>query len=50
MKENINFQLKSVKMLEQNILLILKLLFNTKIIWMIFIKTLKNTAQIKNVK
>ena len=28
----------------------LKVLFNTQMIWMIFIKTLKNTTQIKNVK
>ena len=33
-----------------NILMILKLLLNTQMIWMMFIKTLKNTTQIKNVK
>ena len=32
------------------ILMILKLLLNTRMMWMIFIKTLKNTTQIKNVK
>ena len=32
------------------ILMILKLLLNTQMMWMIFIKTLKNTTQIKNVK
>ena len=42
--------LKNVKMLEQRILMILKLLLNTPMIWMIFVKTLKNTTQIKNVK
>ena len=35
---------------KQSILMILKLLLNTQIIWMIFIKTLKNTTQIKNIK
>ena len=37
-------------MLEQSILMILKLLFNTRMICMIFIETLKNIAQMKNVK
>ena len=32
------------------ILMILKLLLNTQMMWMIFIKTLKNTTHIKNVK
>ena len=50
MKQNINFQLKKVKMSGQNILMILKLLLNTQIIRVIFIKTFRNTTQIKNVK
>ena len=37
-------------MLEQSISMILKLLLNTRMICMILIKTLKNTAQIKKVK
>ena len=37
-------------MLGQRILMILKPLLNTRMICMIFIKTLKNTAQIKNVE
>ena len=32
------------------VLIISKLLLNTQTLWMIFIKTLKNTTQIKNVK
>ena len=36
------FLIKSVKMLEQNILMILKLLLNTRMISKIFIKLLKN--------
>ena len=35
-------------MLEQRILMILKLLLNMLKIWIIFIKTLKDTTQIKN--
>ena len=35
-------------MLEQSILIILKLLLNTRMIWIVFIKTLKNTIQIRN--
>ena len=38
-KSNINFCLKIMKMLGQSILMILRLLLNTQIIWMIFIKT-----------
>ena len=34
-------------MLEQSILMILRLLLNTQIIWMIFMKTLNNTIQIE---
>ena len=34
----------------ENILMILKLLLNTQMIWMIFIKMLKNTTHTKNVK
>ena len=37
-------------MLEQSILMILKLLLNTWMIGIIVIKTLKNTIQITNVK
>ena len=36
--------------LEQSILMIPKLLINTQMLRMIFIKTMKNTVQIKNVK
>ena len=39
-----------MKKLEQTFLVILRLLLNTKIIWMIFMKTLKNTIQIRNLK
>ena len=48
MKQNINFQLTNEKMLEQNILMILKDLLNTQMTWLLFIKTLKNIIQIKN--
>ena len=37
-------------MLEQNILMFLKLLLNTQIICMIFIKTLKDTTQINDIE
>ena len=37
-------------MLGQNNLMILRLLLNTQIIWMMFIKTLKKTIQIRNLK
>ena len=40
------YQKESVKMLGQSILMILSLLLNTQIIWMIFIKTLKNSVEI----
>ena len=50
MKQHINFQSKNRKMLEQSILMIPKLLLNTLMIWMIFIKTLKNITQIKIIK
>ena len=36
-------------MLEQNILMIIKLILSTRIIWVVFIKTLKNAIQIRNV-
>ena len=39
-----------MKKLQQSFLVILRLLLNTKITWMIFIKTLKNTIQIRNLK
>ena len=41
------YQKESVKMLGQSILMILSLLLNTQIIWMIFIKTLKNSIKIE---
>ena len=50
MKQNINFYMKNVKMLEPSILVIVKLLLNTRMIWIIFTKTLKNTNEIRNVK
>ena len=37
-------------MLGESILMILEILLNTQIIWMISIKTLNNTIQIRNVK
>ena len=37
-------------MLKQSTLMILEFLLNTQMIWMIFIKTLKNTTQIRNAK
>ena len=46
LKQNINCQLKNVKLLEEGTLAIQKLLLNTQMMWLIFIKTLKNTAQI----
>ena len=50
MKQSINFKLKNVKMFEQKTLMIQKFLLNTQMIWMILIKTLKNTIQVVNVK
>ena len=50
MKQNINFQLTNEKMLEHDSKMILKDLLNTQMTWLIFIKTLKNTIQIKNKK
>ena len=50
MKQNISYQLTNGKVQSQSILMILKLLLNTQKMRMIFIKTLKNTTQIKNVK
>ena len=38
------------EVLEQSILMILQILLNTRMIWMIFIKTLKITGQIRNPK
>ena len=40
---------RRVKMLGENILMILRLLLNSQIIWMIFIKTLNNKIQIRNI-
>ena len=37
-------------MLEQNILMILKLLLNTQMMWMMFIKTMEDATQIKSEK
>ena len=50
MKQNINFWLINNKIQAKNILMILKLLLNTELIWMIFIKILKNKIQIRNIK
>ena len=33
-----------------DILMILKLLLNTRMIWMVYIKTIKNTTQLKKIK
>ena len=38
------------EVLEQSILMILQILLNTRMIWMIFIKRLKITGQIRNLK
>ena len=48
MKQNINFKLTNEKVQDQSNLVILKLLLNNQMIWMIFIKILKNTTQTKN--
>ena len=50
MKQNINFWLINNKIQAESILMILKLLLNTELIWMIFIKILKNKIQIRNIK
>ena len=50
MKQIINFSAKLVKVLEQSILMIQKLLLNIQTMWPIFIKTLKILIQIKNAK
>ena len=47
MKQNINCYLTKEKVQDESILMILKLLLNTQMTWMIFIKILKNTIQIK---
>ena len=41
------YQKENVKMLGQSILKILSLLLNNQIIWIIFIKTLKNSIEIE---
>ena len=46
MKQNINFYMKNVKMLEPSILVIVKLLLNTRMIWMIY----KNIEEYKRNK
>ena len=50
MKQNINFQLANKKVKTKNILMILKLLLNTQMIWMIFTKILKNKIEIRKLK
>ena len=50
MKQNINFWLINNKIQAKSILMILKLFLNTELIWMIFIKILKNKIQIRNIK
>ena len=50
MKQNISFQLTNEKIQAQSSLIIQKVLTNTRMIWMIFIKILKNTIQLKNKK
>ena len=50
MKQNINFLMTKEKVQAKSILMTLKLLLSTQIIWMKFMKTLKNTTQIRNVK
>ena len=50
MMKNTIFQLKNKKVLALSILKIQKLLLNTQMVSMIFIKSLKNTIKIKNEK
>ena len=50
MKQNIKFLLKTMKILEQSVLIFQKLLLNTQTMWLIFIRILKIIIQIKNVK
>ena len=50
MTQNISFQLTNEKIQAQSSLIIQKVLTNTRMIWMIFIKILKNTIQLKNKK
>ena len=47
MKQNNQFLINKRGSAGLKHLMILKLLLNTQMIWMIFIKTLKNTTQIK---
>ena len=49
-KAKYQFLIKKHEDVGTNNLMILKLLLNTQMIWMIFLKTLKNTTQAKNVK
>ena len=44
---NAKDQLTNEKVQNQSVLMILKLLMNTRIIWMIFTKILKNTIELK---
>ena len=50
MKQNINFWLIEEKVQDYIILMILKLFLNTQMIWVMFIKTLKNTTPNKKPK
>ena len=50
MKQNFNCQLIGEKVQDLSVLMIQKLLLNSQMIWMIIMKILKNTIQIKNKK
>ena len=49
-KRKYQYLITKREVLEQSILMILQILLNTRMIWMIFIKTLKITGQIRNLK
>ena len=49
MNQNINSQSTNEKLQPQVISMILKLLLNTQMTWMRFVKILKNAIQIRNV-
>ena len=50
MKKIINCSLKIEKIYDLNVLLILKLLFNSLMIWIKYTKILKNAIEIRNPK
>ena len=50
MKHNISILLKNVKILALNTVKIQRLLLNTQMIWIIFMKILESTIQVRNEK